>query len=106
MLGHTVKRYALVCLLLLGFSPVTNAETYTFVVQPFLPATQTAKVYAPLMAYLSKASNQDIQLVTSPNFLAYWQDMKKGQFHFMMDAAHLTDYRIKKLGYKPKIKLE
>ncbi|MCW8963178.1 MAG: phosphate/phosphite/phosphonate ABC transporter substrate-binding protein [Gammaproteobacteria bacterium] len=105
MIGHSIKRYALAVLLLLGATPLASADTYTFIVQPILPPSQTAKAYDPLIKYLNNATGHTLQLKTSPNFLAYWQDIKKGQFHFVLDGAHLTDYRIKKMGYKPLVKV-
>lgn len=104
MIGHT-KRCLMALAFLLGYSSAVSADTFTLIVQPILPAAETAKAYAPLATYLSKQTGHTIELKTSPNFLAYWQDIKKGQFDFVMDGAHLTDYRIKKLGYTPLAKV-
>jgi len=83
------------------FSSAAFAGTYTFVVQPILPPAQTVKAFSPLTEYLSQKTGHTIKLVTSLNFLSYWQTMKKeGKYDFILDAAHLTDYRIKKMGYK------
>ncbi len=105
MISHILKRYLIAILLWLSCQTLAHAETYTLIVQPILPSSQTAKAYQPLADYLSKSTGHTFQLVTSPNFLAYWQEMKKGQFHFVLDGAHLTDYRIKKLGYQPLAKV-
>jgi len=83
------------------FSTAAVAGTYTFVVQPILPPGQTKKAFSPLTEYLSQKTGHTIKLVTSLNFLSYWQTMKKeGKYDFILDAAHLTDYRIKRMGYK------
>lgn len=78
-----------------------QAATYTFVVQPILPPAQTKKAFLPLTKYLSKQTGHEIKLVTSINFLSYWETMKKGdKYDIILDAAHLTDYRLKRMGYK------
>ena len=105
MIRHTMKGYLVAILFLLATPSIALGETYSLVVQPILPASQTAKAYRPLIDYLSKETGHSFELKTSPNFLAYWQEVKKGQFNFVLDGAHLTDYRIKKLGYKPLVKV-
>jgi len=109
MVGHTIKRYISVAVLMLGFfAPAAQADTYTLIVQPILPATETTKVYAPLISYLSKQTGHTFKLVTSPNFLSYWQEIKdinREQYSFILDGPHLTDYKIKKLSYRPLVKV-
>ena len=78
-----------------------QAATYTFVVQPILPPAQTKKAFLPLTKYLSKQTGHEIKLVTSINFLSYWETMRKGnKYDIILDAAHLTDYRVQRMGYK------
>jgi ABC-type phosphate/phosphonate transport system substrate-binding protein len=82
------------------FSPVSQAGEYNFVVQPILPPEQTKKAFTPLTEYLSKQTGHKIKLITSINFLSYWETMKKNtQYDLILDAAHLTDYRVKRMGY-------
>lgn len=89
-----------ICLLLL-LSSSLQAASYTFVVQPIFPPDRTIKAFTPLTEYLSKTTGHTIKLVTSINFLSYWQNMKKpGKYDFILDAAHLTDYRIKRMNFK------
>ena len=83
------------------FSPVSQAGEYNFVVQPILPPEQTKKAFTPLTEYLSRQTGHKIKLITSINFLSYWETMKKNtRYDLILDAAHLTDYRIKRMGYK------
>ncbi len=99
---HTpINRSLLLFMLLLGLSAASFAETYSFIVQPILPAKKTKTAYAPLIAYLSEKTGHTFELEAAPNFLSYWQEMKKGQYDVIMDAAHLTDYRTQKMGYRP-----
>jgi len=100
MAKQIIKRFFLAALFLTGLTTSAFADTYTFVVQPFLPSAETKKAYTPMADYLSKQTGHDIKLVTSPNFLAYWQTMKKGGYDLVLDAAHLTDYRANKMNYR------
>lgn len=86
--------------LFVAFSLTNSAfAAYDMIVMPVMPAKELKKAYAPLTQYLSKTTGQKINLVTSPNYLAYWQRMKKGEYDLVLDAAHLVDFRVKKLDY-------
>ena len=94
-----LKRAVMMVLCLVAAS-TSQAATYTFVVQPILPPDKTIKAFTPLTDYLSKKTGHTIKLVTSLNFLSYWQSMKRpGTYDFILDAAHLTDYRLKRMNY-------
>lgn len=93
-------RHIVVLFLCLSAS-MAQAATYTFVVQPIFPPERTVKAFSPLTTYLSKKTGHTFKLVTALNFLSYWQNMKKpGKYDFILDAAHLTDYRLKRMNYK------
>lgn len=101
--GVMTRRRMIISLLLLLFiiAPTAQAATYTFVVQPILPPDRTIEAFTPLTNYLSEKTGHTFKLVTALNFLSYWQNMKKeGKYDFILDAAHLTDYRIKRMSYK------
>lgn len=92
-------------LFFLGVSTSFGA-TYNLVVQPIQSPDVTRKAYQPLVEYLSKTVHHDFRLVTAINFVAYWETMKKGKsYDFILDAAHFTDYRIKRMGYVPLAKI-
>lgn len=108
MVGNTTKRCLIALSLLLGLVPIAQAATYSLIVHPILPANQTAKAYAPLIKYLSEQTGHTFKLETSPNFLSYWQEIRninREPFSFILDGAHLTDYQIKKLSYRPLVKV-
>ncbi len=87
--------------LLMLLSNAAQAATYTFVVQPIYPPNKTIEAFTPLTNYLSKQTGHTFKLVTAVNFLSYWQNMKKpGKYDFILDAAHLTDYRLKRMKFK------
>ncbi|MCB1737721.1 MAG: PhnD/SsuA/transferrin family substrate-binding protein [Gammaproteobacteria bacterium] len=71
-------------------------------VQPVLSANATHDRYLPLTRYLSEITGYRINLVTAPNFVAYWQGMLRRDRapDLALDASHFTGYRAKYLGYK------
>ena len=76
------------------------ADYLLLAIQPILGEEQTRTVYQPLADYLSKVTGKKCRIYTRPNFLAYWDTMRKGgEFDLVLDAAHFTDYRVQKLSY-------
>jgi ABC-type phosphate/phosphonate transport system substrate-binding protein len=103
-LGLSVGRVTGLSLLLCSHA---LAAEYHLVVQPIQSPEQTRASYQPLADYLSKATGQQIKLVTARNFVAYWETMKKGdEYDLILDAAHFTDYRIQRMKFKPLAKLK
>lgn len=89
------------CLLFAVLSASVSARTINFVVQPIFSPEQSRKVYQPIIDYLSEQTGEDFKLVTAKSFLSYWELMKKNEdYHLIMDAAHFTDYRVSKMGYR------
>jgi phosphonate transport system substrate-binding protein len=77
------------------------AETYTLSVQPVLPRDQIERNYQPLARYLSEKTGHTITIKAYRNFLTYWARMQKAtDMHFILDAAHFTDYRVQRKDYK------
>jgi len=82
------------------FSDLLNAENYKISVQPVLPEAEIKKAYQPLVDYLSQTTEHTFTIKTYKNFLTYWESMKKkAGFDFVLDAAHFTDWRIKRHKY-------
>src|SRR3989338_2564197 len=72
-----------------------------FIIQPILNEEQTRKAYQPLADYLGKIAGKRVVIRTLPNFVAYWETMRLvNAYDLVLDAAHFTDYRAKKLGFK------
>lgn len=87
VLAATVARAANPAALVLGVSPL-------------LGEADTHRQYQPLCDYLATATTIPCQVVTRPNFLSYWETMRRGQvYNLILDDAHFTDYRIEKMGY-------
>ncbi len=97
---------SLLALFLLGIAPEARSAEYTLVIQPILPAKTTKGAYQPLADYLSQQTGETITLVTAFNFFTYWETMKRGgEYDLILDAAHLTDFRIRRMDYRPLVKL-
>lgn len=72
-----------------------------FIIQPILSEEQTQRAFQPLAEYLSQATGRRVVIRTLPNFLAYWEIARRDSgYHLVLDAAHFTDYRASKLGFK------
>ena len=72
-----------------------------FIIQPILNEEQTQRAYQPLADYLGKIAGKRVVIRTLPNFVAYWEVMRQNNgYDLVLDAAHFTDYRAKKLGFK------
>lgn len=98
----------LVRLLLIGIlltPAVSSAAGMVLAIQPIMPESQTRQAYQPLADYLHQITGEPVQLVTSPNFLVYWELMKRSKWDMVLDAAHFTDYRNDKTGYTVLAKL-
>jgi len=82
-----------------------SAAEYRLIVHPILPAERTEQIYRHLTDYLSKATGETIRLEVAHNYVSYWQDVRRGGYHLIMDGPHLTDYRIQRMGYIPLAKI-
>lgn len=94
-------RHAIFTLLLSVTSGTVSAANYFLSVQPVLPPDQIQKNYQPLVNYLSNKTGHIITVKSYRNFLTYWARMQKAtDMDFILDAAHFTDYRIKRKNYR------
>lgn len=99
-------RQSIFTLLLCVTSGAPSAANYFLSVQPVLPPDQIKHSYKPLAKYLTEQTGHSFSIKTYRNFLTYWARMQKAtDMHFILDAAHLTDYRIQRKDYKILVKL-
>jgi hypothetical protein len=85
----------------LGLPVNLLAAEYSIFVQPVQSEAQTKKAFAPLAKYLADATGHKFTIKTTLNFVSYWSRMRRqNEFDLVLDAAHFTDYRIKKYGYE------
>ena len=69
-------------------------------VSPLLGETETRTQFQPLCDYLANAAHLPCRISTRPNFLSYWETMRRGkEYNLILDDAHFTDYRAQKMGY-------
>lgn len=101
-----MKNLLIYTLILCSFSVNAIAAKYSLAIQPVLPAKQIEKNYLPLAQYLSKKTGHTFTITSYRDFLSYWIKMKRGKdMDFVLDAAHFTDFRIKRKGYRAIVKL-
>jgi hypothetical protein len=82
-------------------APAMAAEPLTLLVQPILSEEQTRKAFVPLCEFIAQHTKRDCQIQTSPNFLAYWDTIRRNKgYDLALDAAHFTDYRVQKHGFQ------
>jgi len=107
MISRRARRLVAALLVLLAVAPgLVSAAEYNLAIQPILPPDQTRKAYEPLAQYLTEVTGHKIKLVTSINFIAYWETMRKQPYDLILDAAHFTSYRVNKMNYKPLAKIQ
>lgn len=88
------------------FINTAHADQYKLLIQPILSKQRTETFYKPLADYLSQVTGHDIKVVGMSNFLAYWNAMRKGNdYQLILDAAHFTDFRIKRNNYTVLVKV-
>jgi hypothetical protein len=97
-----IRKTAFAAVMALLFTGSAAATDYTVTVEPNYPPAQAQQVYAPLLAYLSKATGQRFILKTAGNYHVYWRDMRSNvPTDFAFEEAHFTDYRINRQRFIP-----
>lgn len=86
-------------IILLPFS--LYAEALVFATAPTQSASETNKLYGPLLDYLSKVSGQKITLKTASNFVEYSNNMRKGNYDILFDGPHFVGWRMDNIGHEP-----
>ncbi len=88
-------------------TPVSFGAELTLAIQPILSKSDTEKRFQPLRSFLAEATGKTVALKTSDDFLQYWIAMQKAERHSLaLDSAIFTDYRIKRAGFTPLVKVE
>jgi ABC-type phosphate/phosphonate transport system substrate-binding protein len=101
-----LKRAAIcVAVLTLNLLPLSSngavAEDLRLAIQPVLSQARTQTVFEPLARYLEEKTGRKVKILTMPNFLAYWDLVRRpGQYDLSFDAAHFTDYRAHKENFE------
>jgi hypothetical protein len=75
-------------------------QALVLLIQPILSAERTKQAFQPLADYLERNADVRCVIATQPNFLAYWETVRRRDaYDLVLDAAHFTDYRIRKMGF-------
>ena len=74
-------------------------------IQPVLSEAETRATYQPLADYIAAAAGRPCQIRTAPNFLAYWDIVRRNRgYDLVLDDAHFTAYRLQKQGFQLLVK--
>lgn len=99
------RRYLmpLLAIAIAGLAPFapTKAANHELVllIQPILTEDATQKAFRPLADYIAQVAGRPCRILTTPNFLAYWNLLRRGNYDLALDASHFTDYRAQKMGF-------
>lgn len=74
-------------------------EPLVLLIQPILSEEKTKEAYRPLCEYVSQIARRPCTVMTQPNFLAYWDVIRRNNYDLVLDASHFTDYRVQKMGF-------
>ena len=87
-------------MLLAPAAVVAADDALVLLIQPILSAERTKQAFQPLADYLGRSASVRCVISTQPNFLAYWDTVRRRDaYDLVLDAAHFTDYRIQKMGF-------
>ena len=91
---------ALLGLCLLQSVARADVNELVLAVAPLLNEAETRAQFQPLCDYLASATHLPCRIGTRPNFLSYWETMRRGkEYNLILDDAHFTDYRVQKMAY-------
>jgi phosphonate transport system substrate-binding protein len=76
-----------------------------FGVQPIIDREATRKAFQPLADYIAKAAGRAVELRTAYDYADYWLALKAGKYDLALDAAIYVDWRIKRQGHVPLVKV-
>ncbi|MBE9515841.1 MAG: PhnD/SsuA/transferrin family substrate-binding protein [Proteobacteria bacterium] len=86
--------------------PVRDANLTTLSLTLITPPSGTDESatrakYQQLAKYIETQTGKHIEIVTPPNYLAYWHTVQDPtSYDLALDSAHFTDYRIQEYGFR------
>lgn len=93
---RTKVSMTLAALFLTLLAPTAEAAL-KFAIPPFLPQAEEEHAFAPLVQKLSEEIGTPLEIVTFPNFLAFWQATRTGSpFDIALDSAPVSDFRVQR----------
>lgn len=104
----THRKSAALGVLLLSCIPPGNAQSddpLVLLVQPVLSMERSKQTYQPLADYIGNATGRRCVVQAKANFFSYWEAVRNPNgYDLVLDAAHFTDYRVQKSGFKILVK--
>ena len=79
--------------------PAYALDDLVLLVQPTLGEDHAKRELRPLCDYLGALIGRPCRLLAPASFVAYWGVLRRGEYDLALDAAHFTDYRIRKMGF-------
>jgi phosphonate transport system substrate-binding protein len=93
---------ALVCLLFATRSMAAeNSDELVFGVYPYLSPNQIVEQFTPLNEHLAKALGRPVVLRSAPNFAAFIDRTRAGEYDIIFTAPHMGRLAEKRDGYRP-----
>lgn len=81
----------------ISFANAVQAASWRFAVPPFFSKAEMEKQYAPIVDFLNASTGEQFELVTSSNYLSYWDTAKKGgAYDLVIDNAPMIDFRVQR----------
>lgn len=76
-------------------------EELALLVQPDQTPDRTQALYRPLADFIGRIAGRPCRVVARPNYMAHWDTVRaRKEYDLALDAAHFTDYRVTKFGFK------
>lgn len=76
-----------------------------FATAPTHSASDTKKIYTPIVEYLAKKTGKKIKLSIPKSFTQYSIQMQRGDYDIIFDGPHLSDWRINHQQHRPIVRL-
>lgn len=98
-------RILLVLLVSLFCSMAMAADgVLSFIAAPSHSAQETAKLYTPLVEFLSETTGQQVKLVVAKNFISYNSLVQNSEHDLYFDGPHYTSWRMVHNDYQPLVR--
>lgn len=92
-----IKTNVMVFSFIMLLSGVAEAwATYNLAVMPVRSERDTKQSFNNLADYITRATGHEVKLKTYPDFKSYWKAIRADEVDFVLDAAHLVDYRVQR----------
>lgn len=83
-----------------AFGAGAQQQEVVFGVYPYLTPTQIVEQFAPLRQYLAETLGRPVTMVSAPDFPAFIERTKKGEYDLAFTAPHMGRLAEKRDGYR------